>query len=70
MVDFLPLTPTNGNLIGLCSTCDTWMYRRATKSKLATVAGDLKVQFVEGQPHIGESSYPSVNSDFKRSDRP
>lgn len=68
MVDFQPMTPSNGNLVGICPTCDSLMYRRATTSKLVAVAGDLEVQITEREQHIGEITNPSVNSDFERSD--
>ena len=69
MVDFQPMTPTNGNLVGFCPTCDSLMYRRVTTSKLDVVVCDLEVQITEGEQHIGECTNPSLSSDFKRSDR-
>ena len=70
LADFKPLTNTNGNLIGICPTCDSLMYRRVSTSKLPTVSADLSLQIAKGPQHINESNHPSVNSDFDRSRQP
>jgi hypothetical protein len=64
MADYLPLTATGGNLVGMCPTCDTLMYRRVNLAKLGAVRGILDVQLPEAMQHIDESHSPSVNSDF------
>ncbi len=69
MVEFQPMTPTNGNLVGICPACDGWMFRRVSKSKLLQVVADLELQFAEAEQHIGENASASVNSDFKRSNQ-
>jgi hypothetical protein len=64
MADYLPLTATTGNLVGLCPTCNALMYRRVSASKLDSVRGYLEVCLPLAVQHIGESDQPSVNRDF------
>lgn len=64
MADYQPLTATLGNLIGICSTCDTMMYRRASLARLGEVRGKLDITLPQALPHIDESAEPSVNSDL------
>lgn len=45
MVDFIPMHRDSGNLQGICPTCDRFIYRRASRSNLATVCRSLDVAF-------------------------
>ena len=58
-------TATGGNLVGICPTCGSRMFRRVNLAKLTHVAGGLHVAVAEAQEHIGESPQPSVNCDFR-----
>lgn len=64
MADYLPLTSTLGNLVGICPNCDSMMYRRVSVEKVALVQGDLQVTVRQAERHICESSEPTVNCDF------
>ena len=64
MVDYTPSTATLGNLVAICSTCETMIYRRVSLAKLEQVRGDLDITMPKALRHIGESQHPSVNSDF------
>ena len=64
MADYLPVTATLGNLAGICSACETMMYRRASLAKLEQVRGKLDIALPQALPHIDESAEPSVNSDL------
>ncbi len=64
--DYLPITASSGNLKGVCCDCGTRMYRRVSLTKLAEVAGDLKVALKDGQQRIVESADPSVNCDLEQ----
>jgi len=66
LADYLPITPSSGNLRGICIDCGTRMYRRVTLQKLATVAGDLQVTLPLAQPRIEDSPCSSLNSDLAR----
>jgi Helix-turn-helix domain len=52
MADYQPLTPTLGNLVGICSSCESLMYRRVNLAKLSLVCGNLDVSMPEGLRHI------------------
>lgn len=65
MADYVPLTTTSGNLVGLCSACEALMFRRVSLAKLGAVCGNLKVTHMQARAHISDSSNPSVNCDFK-----
>lgn len=65
MVDYMPVTATLGNLVAICSACETMMYRRVSLAKLAQVRGDLDITMPQALEHIGESAQPTVNSDLE-----
>jgi len=65
MVDYEPVTATLGNLVAICSACETLMYRRVSLAKLAQVCGDLDITMPQALEHIGESAQPTVNSDLE-----
>ena len=48
MVDYVPRTPTNGNLRGLCPDCGRLIHRATSLAKLEGARGDLEVCFPEG----------------------
>ena len=63
-VRYHPLTPTQGNLVGLCGCCGAGLNRRVSLAKLAQVRGNLDITLPQALPHIDESAEPSVNSDL------
>lgn len=65
MADYLPVTATLGNLIGICPCCESLMYRRVNKAKLEQVRGKMDITFPQALRHIGELTQPTVNSDLK-----
>ena len=65
MADYQAVTATLGNLIAICSDCETLMYRRVSFPKLEQIRGNLDITFPKALPHIDESAQPSVNSDFR-----
>lgn len=64
MADYQPLTATSGNLIGICPSCESMMYRRVNFSKLVQVGAQLDITLMQALPHINESTHPCVNSDL------
>jgi len=63
MVEYRSLTTASGNLIGICPTCESMIFRRVSFSDLAVVSGNLEVSIAQVPDHIVESSAPSVNRD-------
>ena len=70
MADYSPLTSVLGNLIGICPTCDSMIYRRVNLAKLAQVQGKLDVTMPQAPLHIDESPQPSVNSNLRQEIQP
>ena len=64
MADYLPVTATLGNLIGICSACEAMMYRRVSLARIDQVSGKLDITLPQALPRIDESAEPSVNSDL------
>jgi hypothetical protein len=64
-VEYHPLTPTSGNLRGLCPTCTRLIYRRASRANVAVVQGQLEVRFTDAPLSIRDPIDPSVSSDFE-----
>ena len=52
--DYLPVTPSSGNLMARCSDCGTRMFRRVSLRKLAVAAGDLKVALQQARQRLTE----------------
>jgi hypothetical protein len=65
MADYEAVTETLGNLIAICSDCETLMYRRVNLAKLAQIRGKLDITMPQALRHIDESAQPSVNSDLR-----
>jgi excisionase family DNA binding protein len=66
MADYLPITPTSGNLRGLCLQCGTLMHRRASFAKLNIFGVEVEISFQQAVSRIRESTAPSVNCDSNR----
>lgn len=56
MADYEPVTETLGNLIAICSSCETIIYRRVNLTKLGQIRGKLDITMPQALPHIGESA--------------
>lgn len=69
MADYVPLTPTSGNLRGICPTCERFIHRRVSRAKLKAIAGQLEVTVTDGPLRIRDANEPSVNSDFEPMDK-
>lgn len=65
MAEYQPVTTALGNLVGICPSCESMMYRRVNLAKLDQVRGKLDITMAQALRHIDESSQPSVNSDLK-----
>jgi excisionase family DNA binding protein len=65
IADYEPLTPVQGNLIGICPICECLIYRRVSLAKLHDATGDLDVRLKDALLHIVEKAVRSVNSDFR-----
>lgn len=66
MVDYEPINEKMGNLIGLCSCCESVMNRRVSLAKISLVKGQMEITFPQAEKHIGDSNQPSLNSYLTR----
>jgi Helix-turn-helix domain len=68
MADYITVSPTSGNLRGICPACHTLIHRRVSLAKLDQVRGSLEVTFPHADGRIGESTTPSLNCDSNEED--
>lgn len=68
-VCYHPISPTRGSLVGTCLTCAAGLYRSVSLAKLDKFEGLLRITLTPAGEHIGKSSQPSANSDFKQDAR-
>jgi len=59
------LTETQGNLIGICPSCESMIYRRISLAKIEQIRGQLVITMPQALRHINERAQPSLNSDLK-----
>jgi hypothetical protein len=64
VVRYHPLTPTQGNLVGVCGCCGAGLNRRVSVAKLPLVQEVLSVTPPQARERIDESPLPSLNSDL------
>ncbi len=65
MAEYQPVTETTGNLVGICPSCESMMYRRVNLAKLRLVSANLDVSLPQALLRIDESNHPSVNCDLR-----
>lgn len=65
MVDYVPATPSAGDLIALCNTCETTMYRKVQKANIEFVMPNILITVREPERSIEGISSPSLNCDFE-----
>ena len=65
VADYEALTPAQGNLVGICPSCDCLIYRRVNVTRLDEARGKLDVRLKDPLAHIVETAGLSVNSDFR-----
>ena len=61
MVEYLPITPTSGNLRAICPECSTLMHRRICLANLAALRRVLDVSAPDGIEHLRDSPKPCLN---------
>jgi excisionase family DNA binding protein len=66
MADYVPLTPTTGNLRALCSTCTTVMHKAVPLAALGELAGILDVTAQQAVPRLTDTAKPSLNDHLAR----
>lgn len=64
IADYIPVSPTSGNLRGICPRCERPIYRRVSRKNFAAATGNLEVSAPQAEEHIRDSLAPSLNSDL------
>ena len=65
VVEYIPLTPTTGNLRALCATCGKLIHRRVSRAGISIAIPNLTVRMLEGESHLRESACPSLNCNIQ-----
>lgn len=65
LAEYKPVTASVGDLVAICPTCDSIMYRRVSLPKLEQVRARLDVQMPKALPLLGGIDKSSVNSDLR-----
>jgi len=64
IVDYVPFSPSSGNLCGHCPDCQSRIFRRTSIARLSSLSEKLAVR----QPHpsldIGDTNHPCASCDF------
>jgi hypothetical protein len=63
LVDYVPRSSANGNLEGICPTCEAMLNRCVRLSDLARVTAGLDVRITPAKERLRQTSQPSVNHD-------
>ena len=66
MAEYQPITPSLGNLIGICPDCAGMIYRRVSRAKLTANQAILDISFSKAGRQVSVSDPPIVNSDFSQ----
>lgn len=66
MADYVPITPTSGNLRGICPVCDILIHRRVSWAKMNDIKGKLDLTLPQAWPRITGTNIPPVNCDLDR----
>lgn len=64
-VEYLPISPTKGRLVGFCSHCDCVVNKFVSFKSLETYSGYFDLSISKELEHINDSDNPLLNSDFK-----
>lgn len=65
-LEYVPITPSSGNLRALCATCETVMHRRVALTALALVMPGFGVSIRQQLERLKGSPTTSLNCDFER----
>ena len=65
IVEYIPSSPTAGNLRGICPTCHRAIHRRVNREKLSIVTEDLEVVLTPPAPRLLVSDDLSVKCELE-----
>jgi hypothetical protein len=66
LAEYVPITPTSGNLRACCPDCLGHIFRRVSLPRLAAATGNLTITFPDAQQRIVEGADLCLNCDLER----
>lgn len=69
-IEYLPATPSGGNLRGLCPACSGLMHRRVSLARMHLMFPEWQAMIRQGQEHIGACDELSLKCDLDRTPKP
>jgi hypothetical protein len=69
-VEYLPATPSGGNLRGLCPACSTLMHRRVSLARMHLMPPEWQATVRQGQERIRACYELSLKCDLDRTPKP
>lgn len=66
LLEYVPITPSSGNLRAVCATCETVMHRRVAFTDLAVVMPGFVISTRQHVERLKGSPSTSLNCDFER----
>jgi hypothetical protein len=66
MVDYVPMTPSRGTLVGMCPECTTLMRRFVSEAQLEAVEQNFGVSVSPRQARLMDTSTPHPDCHFDR----
>jgi len=70
MAEYLPISPTSGNLRAICPECSTLMHRRVTLLRLPVLSRVLELSVPLAIEHLIDSPNPSLDDTFGQEPSP
>jgi excisionase family DNA binding protein len=70
IADYVPLSPTTGNLAALCSSCTTIMHKAISLAALAALAGIVEVTMRQASKHLTDTAKPPLNDHLAEEPEP
>jgi hypothetical protein len=65
-VEYMPLTPTGGNLRALCAECSTVMHKRVSTASLTALEAILDVTIRQADRPLSKSKEPCLHDHLER----
>jgi Homeodomain-like domain len=70
MADYVPISPTGGNLRAICGECETIMHKRIGKAALKPLGAILDISICQASADLIESAKPCPNDHLQEESRP
>jgi excisionase family DNA binding protein len=65
LIEYRPATTTRGEIIGICSRCETVVHRFVSTRRAAAIAAEFNVQIAAHDGSLSDSTHPRLNCHFE-----